>query len=72
VVAALFGALLPASAHAAHDGGEGLFDVQSADVPVAGTITAGVSGVGYRLHRSQEPGALVDRTNGRTDRWTSI
>jgi len=52
-----------ACAHAApsHHGGDGLFDVLSADVPGAGSWSAAVTGVGYRIHASQEPGATQDR-----------
>jgi hypothetical protein len=66
VLAALLAAallLLAAAAVAAPapGGGEGLFDVQSARVPPAGSYAVSVTGAAYQVERRREPGSVGDR-----------
>jgi hypothetical protein len=61
-LALLLGGWGPSFALPSRAGGEGFYDVRTAEVPDRHSYTVGIAGTGYGIARDQFPGALTDRT----------
>lgn len=53
---------LPVRSQLSHAGGEGLVDVRSATIPVAGTMRVGLTGLRYIVHPEEDPVTRTDRS----------